>query len=63
MIKYSLYDERYLTIPDSSTCFEVCETLKEANRNKKKYGNNTVIVKENLEIKGNGYIVTNSEII
>ena len=63
MIKYSLYDQRYLIDPDSSFCFEVCETLKEANKNKKNYGNDIVVVKESIKRKGKAYIVIDSNII
>lgn len=39
-----LFDDRYITNEDKAVCFECCETLKEAKKNAKDYGNNTVIV-------------------
>ena len=39
-----LFDGRYLTSPDDAVCFEMCDTLREAKRNKSDYGNDTVIV-------------------
>lgn len=67
MIKYALYDGRYLSDPDSASCFEVCETLKEARKNKNSYGTNTVIVEETLVksavIGSNSFMVTNSKIV
>jgi len=54
-----LYDGRYRTDEDSAVCYEMCETLKEANTNAKDYGEDTVIVE--AETKGNEII--NSKII
>jgi len=48
-----LYDGRYRTDPDSAICYEVCESLKEAQENANDYGNDTVIVEaitKNTEI-------------
>ena len=39
-----LYDGRYIHNQDRSILFEMCETLKEAKRNRKEYGDDTVIV-------------------
>ena len=67
MIKYALYDGRYLCDPNSANCYEVCETLKEARRNRNDYGTDTVIVRETLVKTGfmasKSYMVTNSKII
>ncbi len=41
---WMLFDDRYITNEDKAVCFECCETLKEAKKNAKDYGNNTVIV-------------------
>ena len=54
-----LYDGRYRTDEDNAVCYEMCETLKEAKRNTKDYGDDTVIVE--AEIVGNEII--NSKII
>lgn len=51
-IVYGLWDARYLTDEDRATCFEVCDTLKEALENKDDYGDDTVIVKETLKPVG-----------
>lgn len=56
---YILYDGRYRTNPDRATCFEVCDSEFEARDTANEYGNDTVIVKAQL----NGKIITNSEII
>lgn len=68
MIAYTLYDGRYLDDPDSASCFGVCDTLKEARRDSKDYGDDTVIVKETMVYDGgqNGtpvYRVIKSEIV
>lgn len=66
MIKYALYDGRYLSDPDSASCYEVVDSIKEARRNKSNYGSDTVIVEETLEAAGNvpnTYMVTNSKIV
>ena len=39
-----LFDSRYRTNEDRATCFEVCDTFKEAKKNARDYGNDTVIV-------------------
>ena len=52
--KYFLYDGRYRTDEDRAMCYEVCETLKEAKKSTKDYGDDTVIVES--EIKENNII-------
>lgn len=54
MKTYLLMDGRYRTNPDRSTCYEECETFKEAKKNAKEYGRDTVIVE--YELKGNNLI-------
>lgn len=44
MKAYYLFDGRYRTNPDRATCYERCDTLKEAKTNCKDYGTDTVIV-------------------
>lgn len=64
MITYELYDVRYLTEPDRSFCFEVCETLAEAMKNKDDYGYDTVIVKSvSKKVGERKYDEISSEII
>ncbi len=46
-----LYDGRYLTDKDRATCYEVCKSLREAVKNKYNYGNDTVIVKVDVDGK------------
>jgi hypothetical protein len=47
---YLIYDPRYLTDQSSATLFESCETLKEAKRNRREYGEGNVIVKTVLHM-------------
>lgn len=49
MKKYLIYDARYWTEPDRATVFEVCDTKKEAERNKSVYGDDCVVVEEEVE--------------
>ena len=42
---WMLFDGRYRTNKYTASCYEVCETLKEAKENAVYYGNDTVIVK------------------
>ena len=51
MIKYFLYDGRYLNDEDSAICYEVCDSLEEAKQTAPEYGDDTVIVK--TTVKGN----------
>ncbi len=46
-----LFDGRYKTDQDNAVCFEACETLKEAKKNAKEYGNDTVIVETEVHGK------------
>jgi hypothetical protein len=63
-IVFELYDGRYLDNPEDATCFEICESLKEAHKEKDEYGTNTVIVKRVLKhISGNKYAEVSSEIV
>ena len=39
-----LFDGRYLTDPESASCYEVCLTLQEAMSNAADYGDDTVVV-------------------
>lgn len=41
---YYLFDGRYRANPDRATCYERCDTLKEAEHNCDDYGDDTVIV-------------------
>jgi hypothetical protein len=52
--KYLLYDGRYRTDEDKAVCYEMCDSLKEANENKDDYGTDTVIVE--CEVSGNNLI-------
>lgn len=56
---WMLFDGRYRTDEDRAICYEVCETLNEAKRNSRDYGNDTVIVEafeENNVISGSKII-------
>lgn len=57
--KYALYDGRFLENPYVSCCYETCETLKEARKNRKEYGDDTIIVKFQLK----GYMMINHEAV
>lgn len=46
---FELRDGRYLTQPDKSILYEACETLKEARKEAKEYGEDTFIVKTILK--------------
>lgn len=43
-MKYLIMDGRWHTDPDNSVCFEVCDTKEEANKRKKNYGTDCVIL-------------------
>lgn len=63
-IVFELYDGIYLTNPDRAVCHEVCESLKEARKNKNEYGDDTVIVKTVLKMVGERkYMQVSSEIV
>lgn len=63
-ITFDIYDPRYRTEPDRATCFEAgCETLNEARKAAKQYGQNNVIVRTVLEqVYGSVWRVVSSEI-
>jgi DNA-directed RNA polymerase subunit E'/Rpb7 len=42
---YLIYDGRYLADPQKAYILEVCDTLKEARKSVKDYGDDSVIVK------------------
>ena len=44
-----IYDPRYRTNPDDAICFEVCDSKEEAIRQAPEYGNNNVIVEDEIE--------------
>lgn len=46
---FMLFDGRYRTDEDRSVCYEVCETLKQAEENADDYGDDTVIVEADEE--------------
>jgi len=58
-INYCLYDGRFITNPERAICYECCESLKEARKNKDDYGDDTVIVKTTIK----GVEIVNQEII
>jgi len=45
---YLIYDGRYLTDPERAYVLEVCDTLKEARKSVKDYGDDSVIVEAEL---------------
>lgn len=61
---FDIYDPRYRTEPYRATCFEAgCETLSEARKAAKTYGNGNVIVRTvSHQVSGNKYVVVSSEI-
>jgi hypothetical protein len=62
-IDFDIYDPRYLTDPESSTCFEAgCETMNEAKRAAKEYGENNVIVRTLSVWNGSAWVVESSSI-
>ncbi len=50
MIKYFLYDGRYLNDEDSAICYEVYDSLEEAKQTAPEYGDDTVIVKTTVKV-------------
>ncbi len=63
-ISYDIFDARYKTDPDRATCFECCDTLKEARENKDDYGDGNIIVKTTMTKFGPAkYEVIKSEIV
>lgn len=47
--QWMLFDGRYRSDEDRATCYECCETLKEARMSAKDYGDDTVIVEAEVE--------------
>ena len=45
---YLIYDGRYLVDPQKAYVIEVCDTLKEARKSVKDYGDDSVIVEAEL---------------
>jgi hypothetical protein len=60
-IEYSLWDSRAETDRESATCYSVCETLKEAKREKKEDFPDAVIFKDTVEILNKNVMVIKSE--
>lgn len=48
MKNWFLYDSIYRTNPFRAVCFEVCDSLKEAEENAPYYGDDTVIVEYDI---------------
>lgn len=48
-----LFDGRYITDEDRAICYESCETLKEARKNRTDYGDDTVIVEAEVDLENN----------
>lgn len=64
LVTYQIYDSRYYENPDRAVCFEVCDTLREAQRSRNDYGNNNIIVEsKNKKIGVNQYLEISSRII
>lgn len=47
--QWMLFDGRYRTDSDRATCYECCETVKEARKSARDYGDDTVIVEADVE--------------
>ena len=61
---FELRDGRYHTDPDRDIVYEVCETLKEARKEAKEYGDDTVILKTILKKIGvRRYEEVSSEVV
>ena len=57
-IDFNVYDSRYLTDPEKAICLEAgCETLNEARKAAKKYGENNVIERAVLMWVGKCWVV------
>ena len=48
MKKYLIYDGRYNIDPDRAVCLEICDSRKEAEESIKDFGDDSVIVEEEL---------------
>lgn len=61
---FELYDSRYLTNPDRATVYSVCDTIKEAKREKREDWPDAVIVKCIMKpLGGNRYEQMSAEIV
>jgi hypothetical protein len=58
-VVFAIFDSRYLNSPERSIVFEFCDTLREANKTKKDYGDGNIVVKQTIK---NG-IVIKSDIV
>lgn len=56
-IEYSLWDSRAETDRDGATCFSICQTLKEAKREKKEDFTDAVIFRDVVEILNNNAVM------
>jgi hypothetical protein len=61
-IDYIIYDERYLTDPDSATCYEVCDTLNEARNSGPDYGGHVIVKTTSQKVGKRTYEVIKEEI-
>lgn len=48
--KYFIYDGRYYSDPERAMVMEVCDTEEEAERNKRDYGEDCVVVEEEVTL-------------
>lgn len=60
---YFIYDERYLSDPDSATVYEVCETLQEAKESGSDYGGHVIVKVISKKTGKQSYTVISEEII
>ena len=63
MISYFIYDERYYTDPDAATCYEVCDTLKEAKEVGPDYGSHVIVKCIGKKTGERSYELVSSEIV
>jgi hypothetical protein len=49
MTKFLIYDSRYNTNPDETMVLAVCDTIEEAEESKDEYGDNCVVVEEEIK--------------
>ena len=61
LTEYHLFDTRYITDRESAICYDVCETLEEANEEKKKFFTDAVIVKVAMKYRDGSYDDIESE--
>lgn len=60
-IVYFIYDGRFHTDPDRALVMEVCDTLEEARKNRRDYGDDCVIVAHLAD--ADGLIVDPGEVV